>query len=209
MKTNPQDYQELLWQIQNNNWPRHAVLLPKEEKIYQVDLNARKIYGPEILSAELDHRAEIIYFKMNRFYDNMDLTNTVGIVQYVNQNAKNEFGAKDEGFIWVIPFYDTTTCAQLNPEEKDMVLFPWCIEGPATKAAGPVEFALRFYLLDEETKQYTFNLNTQPAVGTILHGMNVMTDNNENIVINDITTVEDLYQKIALLSYKDLYWIEA
>lgn len=214
MQTNPQDYNELLYLIQDKNLPTRAVLLPKDEEIYYIDLNKRKIFGPKVLSVEKDHQAEIIYFKINRYYDNMDLANTVGVVQYVNKNAK------DDGHIWAIPYYDTFTCGELNPEEKDMMLFPWVIEGPATAAPGPVEFAVKFYCAEEfdnektgeKDYKFTFILNTQPAVGEVLYGMNVISDDNENTNIYDTTELEQIYnrlKKLEDLSVNKLYWIEA
>lgn len=209
MISTPKDYQELLWQIQNQNFPTQAILLPKEEQIYNIDLNTRTIEAPAILSAERDHFAETIYFKMDRYFDNMDLTTTVGIVQYVNKNAKHEDGTKDEGHIWPIPFYDVTTCVQLDPNDQNKILFPWCIGGPATKAAGPIEFAFKFYLLDEEGKNYIYNLNTRSSTSQILHGMNVITEDNENFVI-PIDTVSEIYAEInTIKNSKDLYWIDA
>lgn len=214
MITTPVDYQNLLWQIQNENFPTQAILLPKAEQIYNIDLHTRTIEAPEILSAERDHYAETIYFKMDRYFDNMDLTTTVGIVQYINKNARHQDGTKDLGHIWPIPFYDVTT---LNSEEPNKILFPWCINGPATKAAGPIEFSFRFYLLDNLIdsqgavigKQYVYNLNTMSATSKILHGMNVITDENENFQIAD-SDLFDVYQRInQIATAANLTWIDA
>jgi hypothetical protein len=48
-----------------------------------------------------------------------------------------------------------------------------------------------------------------PAHSKVLHGMNVITEDNENFIIpND--TVDDLYYQINLLRNQiGLYWIEA
>lgn len=204
----PKDYQELLWQIQNKNFPTQAILLPKDERIYNIDLNTRIIEAPKTLSMERDHHAETIYFKMDRYFDNMDLTTTVGVVQYINKNAKHDDGTKDEGHIWPIPFYDVTTCVQLDPNDQNKILFPWCIGGPATKAAGPIEFAFKFYLLDEEGKTYIYNLNTRSATSEIVQAMDVITDSNENFII-PVDTVSRLEAEInAIRNANDLYWID-
>ena len=50
MITNSHDYEEMLWEIQSNAPTRKALLLPKDEKIYDIDLNTRKISVPKFLS---------------------------------------------------------------------------------------------------------------------------------------------------------------
>ena len=69
MITTPKDYYSLYHRIQSENAPSIAVLLPTDERIYKIDLNARTVEAPEYLSVEKDHRAETIYFTVNRFYD--------------------------------------------------------------------------------------------------------------------------------------------
>ena len=55
-----------------------------------------------------------------------------------------------------------------------------------------------------------YNLNTLPATSKILHGMNVITEDNENFIIPD-TTVEMIYQEIDTLRAQVDYlsWIDA
>ena len=98
MITTPKEYYDLLYRIQDENKPSLAVLLPNDEKIYEIDMNSRKIEAPKYLSVELDHRAETIYFKVGRYYDNIDLANMTCVVQYIN--------AKGEGRVYPVPFYD-------------------------------------------------------------------------------------------------------
>ena len=66
MITTPRDYYNLYHRIQSENAPSLAILLPTDEKIYNVDLNSRVVEAPEYLGVERDHRAEVIYFKVNR-----------------------------------------------------------------------------------------------------------------------------------------------
>lgn len=203
MITSPEDYQKYLYQIQDNNIPTIAILLPTDEKIYNIDLNTRTIEVPEFLSTERDHYAETIYFKIDRYFDNMDLTNTICLVQYINENAVNEDGNPAGGFAYAVPFYDIQ-----HFQDENKILFPWCIGGPATAAAGPITFSIRFYKLNAEGNQYLYNLNTLPAKSKILHGMNVITEENENFIIPD-STVEMIYQQIEEIKNKSvLTWIE-
>ena len=126
MITTPKDYLEYLHLIQNENFPTQAILLPTNENIYEIDLNTRSIQAPEILSAQRDHHAETVYFKVDRYFDNMDLTKTVCIVDV-------------------------------------LVAF-----------SGEV---------NDEGNKYLYSLNTQTATSKVLHGMNVITDENEYFIV--------------------------
>ena len=136
MITTPQDYYNLYHRIQSENAPSLAILLPTDEKIYEIDLNKRTIEAPEYLSVEKDHRAEVVYFKVNRFYDFFDLSQSVCVVQYNN--------ALGESRVYVVPYYDIDTLS-----EDDMLLFPWAIDGEVTKAGGIIEYNVRFYKLSD------------------------------------------------------------
>lgn len=190
MITSAEDYFDHLLEIQNKNFPKKAILLPTDEKIYEIDLNTRTIHAPKFLSLTKDHNAETIYFKFNRYFDNMDLTNTVCLIQYENKNAVNKDGDPAHGFTYLVPFYDTTYY-----KDEDKVLIPWIITAPVTAASGPVEFAVRFYLLNDDGSKYIYSLNTIPAISQVLHGMNVDNGNNENFMMPD-SMVAELQQSI-------------
>lgn len=193
MITVAQDYYELLYRIQDKNPPSVAVLLPKDEKIYKIDLEKRTIESPEYLSVELDHRAETIYFEVDRYFDGFDLANTCCVIQYINAEGK--------GRIYPVPFYDISTV-------QDKILFPWSIGGDATAAAGEVQYAIRFFKIDEEGKYFTYNLNTLKTSSKVLHGMssNIFED-EEYLFPTD--TIEQIYASInTIKTAQDLYWID-
>lgn len=204
MITKPEDYLKLLYRIQNENRPTQAILLPTDEKIYEINLNDRTIQAPQFLSVEKDHRAETIYFKVDRFFDNMDLTNTICLVQYVNQNAINMDNVPTGGFAYAVPYFDVDYF-----KDEDKILFPWMIGGPATAAAGPIDFAIKFYLLNKDGDSFIYELNTTPAQSQILHGMDVVDNDSENFIIPS-TTVEQIYQEINTLKNQvGVYWLDA
>lgn len=101
MITTAEEYQKYLWQLQDQNKPVSAILLPSDENIYEINLNTRTINAPEFLSVRKDHAAETVYFLVDRFYDNMDLSQTACVIQYKN--------AAGEEHIFPVPFYDVTT----------------------------------------------------------------------------------------------------
>lgn len=202
MITTSEEYLKHLYRIHDNNLPTVALLLPSTETIYEVDLNTRTISAPEFLSLETDHYAETIFFKVDRYFDNMDLTSTVCLIQYENKNAVKEDGSPAGGYAYLVPFYDVEYL-----KEENKMLIPWAIGGPATAAAGDVVFAIRFYQLGDNN-ELIYNLNTIPATSKILHGMNVVTNENENFMIPD-SVVAAIYQEIdTIRSKQNLTWID-
>lgn len=158
MITNAQDYEAALWELQSTAPTRRAILLPKDEKIYDIDLNTRKISVPKFLSVAKDHEAETIYFKFDRYYDYIDLTTKACVIQYTNANG--------ESFIYPVPYYDTQTFADSNK-----VIIPWCIQGKATEKAGTVKFAVKWYATNHD-KKIIYTLNTLKAEAEVLAGQN-------------------------------------
>ena len=195
MITTPKEYYDLLYRIQDENKPSLAVLLPNDEKIYEIDMNSRKIEAPKYLSVELDHRAETIYFKVGRYYDNIDLANMTCVVQYIN--------AKGEGRVYPVPFYDVETYA-----DENMMLFPWCIDGEATKASGNVTYSVRFYDIDESATYMRYNMSTLPSKSEVLHGISSKTDIDDS---NDylLNFKDQILAQLKKVSEYDLYWIDA
>ena len=158
MYTDSKEYYNLLYQIQQSNPPSVAILLPSYESFYEIDLNTRTITSPEYLSIKTDHRSETVYFKVARHYGGVDLATMVCIVQYIN--------ASGEGRVYAVPFFDVETLA-----DEDMILFPWVIEGEATKTAGEVQYSVRFFKLDDSGNYLLYNLNTLPATGIVKQGI--------------------------------------
>ena len=93
MVVKPEDYNKLLLQVMDPNSFKNMLRIPKDEPIYEIDLNARIIHAPDFLSVEEDHNSEIIWFKVDRFYDNFDLYSSTCWIQYRNANQEEYFYA--------------------------------------------------------------------------------------------------------------------
>lgn len=158
MITNPTEYEETLWEIQSNAPTRTAILLPKSEQIYDIDLNTREISVPTFLSVAKDHVAETIYFKFDRYFDYADLASKTCMIQYKNANG--------DSYIYPVPYCDIYTFAT-----EGKVIIPWCIQGAATAKAGIVSFSVCWYSVDENHK-IAYSLNTLVAQGRVLEGQN-------------------------------------
>lgn len=219
MITTPRDYYNLYHRIQSENAPSLAILLPTDEKIYNVDLNSRVVEAPEYLGVERDHRAEVIYFKVNRFYDFYDLTQAVCVIQYIN--------ALGESRAYIVPFYDIDTLSghdKSEGEQDDLILFPWIIDQETTKVRGPVQFNIKFYKLSDTGSRYLYNLTTLTAKSQILAGVydNSITDLVELGYISEDTfnaykaanislylkeTETDLYYETEVYIAEKIYYI--
>jgi hypothetical protein len=101
-------------------------------------LNARTIHGPEFISVQRDHKSHVIYFKVDRYYDYMDLANTICIVEYIVPGDTSRVP-----HIYIVPFFDTAKFIQ-----EGKMIFPWNVGGAATMAEGTIEYAIRFYKID-------------------------------------------------------------
>lgn len=197
MITTPEEYFASLYRIQDQNPPALALLLPSTEHIYEVDLTTRKIEAPEFLSVLTDHKAEVIYFKVDRFFDYMDLANTVCVIQYVN--------AAGEGHYYRVPFFDITTFSA-----EDKILFPWCIDGAATKAAGTVRYSIRFYKIDDSGHYFIYNISTTQATSQVLYGLDVdFNPEDYEFAATQYDQIMSAIQRIENQYQAGLYWAEA
>lgn len=204
-------YEDLLYDIQtykdtdNISYPTKTNLLPSDSSIYDVDLNARLINVPKMLSVQFDHNAEVVFFKAHRYHDNVDLTNTVCIIEYVNANG-------DPGLYWVpyydVEHYDIEVDADGNETRVPVMYFPWAIGGLATAYSGTITFSIRFYKLASD-KTYMYNLSTQPAQSQILHGMDLIDDDALEAFKLESSVVSQIYNNLAIgMTNATTYWID-
>ena len=127
-----QEFLSNLYAIQSLNPPSY-VLFPDTKKTYDISLETREISAPEFLSVSKDHDSETIYFRINRFHDYMDLSNTTCVIQYITPDKK--------AHLYAVPFYDI-----LTEKASNMMIFPWCVDGNVTKYSGIVNFSIRFFV---------------------------------------------------------------
>ena len=142
---------------------KEAIIIPFDEPILDIDLDSREIRNSingSIVNITLDHQAEIIFFRINRYYQTIDLAkeNVAGFIIY--QAADGRVVA------YQIPTYYT------DQEDDNKILFPWVLTNSVTAAAGSVRFAVTFigYDIDEEDsdiKTINFRLNTLVSSLTI------------------------------------------
>ena len=206
MITSPQEYESLYYAINDPNNLDTYITIPYDEPIYEINLNTREVQTPEFLSVLEDHNSEIIWFKVDRFYDNFDLYGSTCWIQYKN-------ALKEEHICLSVP-------RVIKETNHDVLYIPWPVCGPATKAAGKIEFAFHFFRMSEDGQRVMYALNTKPANSKILHGMSI---NPTDFLENGTVDIEEnqKYAELELLlrtltnQYTTLaqdynvYWIEA
>lgn len=225
MITRANEYFALYHQVTSGNPPDLAVLLPNDENIYHVDLNTRTIEAPAQLGVTHDQRAEVIYFAMDRYYDNLDLAQAIGVIEYINAN--------NEAFIYGIPFYDIETLNSsygeyIDPSiyskvksSREQILFPWIISSDVTAAAGTIEFAMSFYILDKDAEQieaegnnaevnFLLRLNLLPTTTEVLQGIEIDPTIEELEAKVEVPTLLELLNRYRELNQEyALYWDES
>lgn len=202
------DYYALLKNIQNKR-PKTASFhaLPYNSDTFYIDLEKREIKVPssysDYFSIATDHRAEKLCFAVDRYYEDVDLKNTTIVIEYIN--------ALGESRIYPVTVFDFS--------DPDYIKFVWFIGGEATKAAGILQFAVRFYTVDEETHRFTYNLTTAPKEGLIEPSLSEPKQGQyDNPEENGWTgewfeypssAIEEVYSRLeSIAKEKEVYWVD-
>ena len=137
---------------------------------------------------------------MDRYYDMIDLSTTIGMVVFKN--------SKNEEFFQLIPYYDIMT-------EQGKIYFPWSIQAPAALYSGQISFSFKFFKVDINSKELLYEINTTIAKTKVLNGWSddssldhsySMVDTSSLIV--DSSLINNLNSIISASQYLSLYWID-
>lgn len=156
-------YLKKLEEIQNGTTTQDTIFnqTPDEDK-FIINADTREISVPSSFSnigVIYDHNAETIFFKIPRYFDNVDLNDQTCIIQYIN-------AGKEE---------DIYTVTQKDLSNEGEIIFGWKITNSVTKYFGSVSFAVRFYSITNGV--FNYNLNTKIAQFNVLNGLNITADN--------------------------------
>ena len=204
MKTSEKEYNELLYVIQDpNNLINEPIYyrIPANEPVYKINLNTREVEAPEFLSVMEDHNAEVIWFKVDRFFDDVDLYDTTCWITYKN--------ALKEDYVAV------TIPRVIEDNSHNTLYIPWPRRSTVTKAVGNITFSFRFFKIGEDKKVY-FDLHTKSVISKVLNGLQVNADNfiEDGTIDNDqYTEFMRMYQELTdaystLSKNYELYWLE-
>lgn len=170
MVTSPEDFRQQLLDIQNSVDVVYTTL-PSDEPRFIIDANSRTITIPlefQFLGVKNDHNAETVYFEIDRYFDDEDLSQHTCVVQFSNKNNSNDGGV-----------YPVTTMDTTSVDGK--IIFGWEIKSDATSTIGDIYFSVRFYSIDSTDYIFTYNFNTLTAKSVILDTLDV---DNQMIIEN-------------------------
>lgn len=159
------------------------LILPLDEEPLKIDANKRTITLPASfkkngIGVMGDQIAEILFFKIDRYFDTTDLYNETIQIEWENANGEIGFSGP----------YPTQYVVTENG--NDYVYFGWPISEELTETPGNIKFSVRFYSIDEINgeKKVVYSLRTLPATATIHNTLNL--DVLENDSYLSITTQE-------------------
>lgn len=187
-----------------NNKPLLSIILPSDERTFDIDLASRTISVPTFLSVAKDHRAETVYFLVDRYYEYKDLATTSCMIEFINAEGKGGF--------YPVPFYDITSYPRyFSGDDENIVheakmIIPWCIEGDVTAAAGPVQFVVRFYNLDETNTTFVYNIRTKVATAEVLGTLDgqILEEANSELEANFAEQINDKIDNATAT----IYWTD-
>lgn len=200
-----EDFFQYLKNIQNSiKYTPSIQPIPSGAPTIDVNLNTREIaiekseYYKDFLSMREDHRAETVYFKVDRHFEDVDLNNCTCVVQYMNLGAPTG-KAK-------LRFYPITLKDLETFKKEDKMVLAWNLGGEATEYSGTLLFSLIFYKVNNTGDKFLYALHTIPAQGTVLHGMDY-TDNQglESEVYYSLS--EEHFNSLrSMIDNKNVYW---
>lgn len=178
-----------LQDIQNQDNLKELVMLPSDEPRFIIDANERTISIPDgftFLGVLNDHNAETVYFEIDRYYDQTDLSKKTCIVQY-------ESRANKHGGFYPVTKLDITTV-------PGKIIFGWEVQNDATSCPGDLEFSVRFYSTkqDDDRIIFSYNFNTEVAVLPVKDGLDTM-EKSVQIESGEVQTLTDKFT--GLLKY--------
>lgn len=150
------------------------------ETVIEIDAASRMINIPEALyeiGVAGDHYAETIYFKIDRYYDEMDLSTVPCIIDFVNAAGAN----------------DTSAAVEVEVSD-DYITFGWEIDKRVTIASGIITFCVNF--ISEEGRGYKFC--TLPAELKIKDGL-LDSAKLKTITNEDLAFIQQMQSQISIL----------
>ena len=161
----------------NKGEGKKYTILPLDEEVFEINANTRAITVPSNfknygISVQGDQIAEIVYFKIDRFFDATDLNEMDIYIQW--EAANGDTGASKE---WVRDI----------ESEPGKIIFGWPLSNKITETAGTIKFAVRFYKIaqDETGADYiSYSFSTLTATASIKPALDFS-------ILGDIGAIDD------------------
>lgn len=173
------------WLRNLGNIDRKYTVLPLDEDHFEINANTRAITIPANfkkngVAVQGDDLAEVLYFKIDRYFDYMDLNNTDIYIQ------------------WETPKDPATglTTKSLSPayirdieSEPGKLIFGWALSDAITSLSGTLKFSVRFFQWADEEKAASgaekviaYSFSTLTASITINPGLNFDLESDDHAI---------------------------
>lgn len=135
------------WLRNLSNIDKKYTVLPLDEEHFEINANTRAINIPASfkkngIAVQGDDLAEVLYFKIDRYFDYMDLNNTDIFIQWETPKDANGNVIKS-----VSPAYIRDI-----ESEPGKLIFGWAISDAVTGTSGALKFSVRFFQWEDEDK---------------------------------------------------------
>ncbi len=178
------------------------IRLPLDEPTFDIDLNTRQINIPDSfkrggIAVQGDELAETIYFKVDRYFDAVDLAadGMLIIIQWEAPNGKK----------MASPAYFASLDA-----EADKIIFGWAITKTMTERAGALKFSVVFIdgevLNTDDKGAFELNIaNLEYRLGTLTASIQVnqglsVADKNKIVYENKLTQLQNRIKNSPIYS---------
>lgn len=168
------------------------------ENFLQINLNTRTIDMSNMTNLGVigDHNAETLWFKVDRYFDKMDLSKTHIAIQC--RNANPDPVDENNEFIFLVGSNissDNDFNQNISTDEENLY-FPWTLNKAVSQYSGVVQFSIRFF--QKSGDSYVYSLNTQVAQFNISNGLDTK-DNGNNYDILSPNEWESFIEKVDLI----------
>lgn len=149
---------------------RKYTALPLDEECFEINANTRGITIPagfkkNGIAVQGDHIAEVVYFKIDRYFDYIDFNNTEIYIQW--ELPKNANGVAVKGV--------SREYLRDIESEPGKLIFGWALSDIITATSGVIKFSVRFFELEDpnaENKKLEYNFSTLTASANIQNSLN-------------------------------------
>lgn len=159
-----------------NGKPTKYTILPLDEPHFEINANTRAINIPNDfkkngIAVQGDDLAEVVYFKVDRYFDAMDLNNTEIYIEWETPKDKTHEAIKGVSDVYIRDI----------ESEPGKLIFGWAISDALTAAAGTLKFSVKFFqrATDENGKvTLAYALNTLTAQVAIQQSIGIDIEND-------------------------------
>lgn len=144
-------------------------MLPATEETFNINANERSIKVPQVfkdhgVGVQGDEIAEILYFAIDSYFDAMDLADMDIIIQWKHASDGDNVSNL------------SATYKKSLTLQPGKIVFGWPISSEVTERPGDIQFSIRFYRRDEETKALIYSFSTLTATIKIRNGLDFELD---------------------------------